>query len=339
MSSRLWLSPRAGNRLCKHGRMPPANTYTKPLNAEQVRKLRVILEERGWAFEKKDWAIYAAKKAGVNVVVYEKGPKVVVQGKGLEEFVEFILEPEILGVAELGYEEVTNSDMYSPHFGIDESGKGDFFGPLVIAGVYTDAGIARELIAAGVQDSKAIGSDARIRDLAEVIRSTPGISWEIVSMGPEKYNHLYGEAGNLNKLLAWGHSTVIEQLLKQRPDCPRALSDQFAHESVLKKALGPGGKRIQLDQRTKGESDVAVAAASILARERFISWMSEASARLGLTLPRGATVVKPVAKQILAARGADFLPRVCKVHFKTYREVLGLPPLDKPVNKWVRRKS
>ncbi len=319
--------------------MPVPNTYTKPLTMEQVRKLRGILEERGFAFEKKEWALFAAKKGSVNVVVYEKGPKVVVQGKGLGEFVEFILEPEVLGVAELGYEEVTQPEMYAPHFGIDESGKGDFFGPLVIAGVYTDAEIARELIAAGVQDSKAIGSDAKIRSLAEVVRSTPGVAYEIVSLGPERYNHLYGEAGNLNRLLAWGHSTVIEQLLKQRPDCPRALSDQFAHESVLKKALGPGGKKIQLDQRTKGESDVAVAAASILARERFIDWMAEASARLGITLPRGATIVKPVAKQILAARGVDFLPRVCKVHFKTYREVMGLPPLEKPVNRWTKRKT
>jgi ribonuclease HIII len=228
--------------------------------------------------------------------------------------------------------------MFTPHFGIDESGKGDFFGPLVIAGVYTDAEITRELMAAGVQDSKAIGSDARIRSLAEVIRATPGVAYEIVSLGPEKYNHLYGEWKNLNRLLAWGHSTVIEQLLKQRPDCPRTLSDQFAHESVLRKALGAGGKQIQLDQRTKGESDVAVAAASILARERFIDWMGEASARLGLELPRGATIVKPVAKQILAARGEDFLPRVCKVHFKTYREVMGLPPLEKPVNRWSKRK-
>ncbi|MES2709138.1 MAG: ribonuclease HIII [Verrucomicrobiota bacterium] len=317
---------------------PTPNTYTRPITAVQAQKLRALLEERGFAFEKKEYSIFAAKKDLVNVVVYEKGPKIVVQGKGLADFVEFILEPEILGVAELGYEEVTKSEMYTPHFGIDESGKGDFFGPLVIAGVYTDADVARRLLAAGVQDSKAITSDARIRSLADVIRATPGVEWEIVSMGPERYNHLYEEAGNLNRLLAWGHSTAIENLLKKRPDCPRALSDQFAHESVLKKALGPGGKRIQLDQRTKGESDIAVAAASILARERFIDWMSVASGKLGITLPRGATVVKPVAHQLIKARGAEFLPRVCKMHFKTAREVLGLPPLEKPVSKWVRRK-
>lgn len=314
------------------------NTYTKAMTEAQAEKLRGILEGRGWMLEEKEWAIFSAWKGRLTVVVYEKGPKIVVQGKGWEEFVQFILEPEVLGVAELGYEEVTQAEMYAPHLGIDESGKGDFFGPLVIAGVYTDAVITRELVAAGVQDSKAIASDARIRSLAEAVRGTPGVAWEIVSLGPERYNQLYEESGNLNKLLAWGHSTVIEQLLKQRPDCPRALSDQFAHESVLKKAMGPSGKKIVLEQRTKGESDIAVAAASILARERFIDWMDEASARLGIRLPRGAGEVKPIAKQIIAARGADFLNRVCKTHFKTWREIMGLPPIVKPFNKWARKK-
>ncbi|MDB6134494.1 MAG: Ribonuclease [Verrucomicrobiales bacterium] len=317
---------------------PTPNTYTRLITADQARKLHALLEERGFTFEKKDYTIFAAKRDQVNVAVYEKGPKILVQGKGLADFVEFILEPEILGVAELGYEEVTKPEMYTPHFGIDESGKGDFFGPLVIAGVYTDSDVARRLVAAGVQDSKAITSDARIRALADTVRATSGVEWDVVSMGPERYNHLYGEAGNLNRLLAWGHSTVIENLLKKRPDCPRALSDQFAHESVLKKALGPGGRAIRLDQRTKGESDVAVAAASILARERFIDWMDVASKKLGISLPRGATSVKPAAHQLIKARGADFLPRVCKMHFKTAREVLGLPPLEKPISKWVRRK-
>ena len=323
------------------GAVSPAakpNVYTRPLTAAQAQTLRDLLLERGYTFEKKDYTLYAARKDRLTVVVYEKGPKVVVQGKGLEDFVEFLLEPEVLGAAEIGYAEVLKPEMYEPHFGIDESGKGDFFGPLVIAGVYTDKEIARELIAAGVQDSKAITSDARIRQLAEVIRDTPGIAIQVVSLGPERYNHLYTEAKNLNRLLAWGHSNVIEGLLKLRPDCPRALSDQFAHESVLKKALGPGGQRIILEQRTKGESDVAVAAASILARERFIDWMAEASARLGLTLPRGATSVKAVGRQLLAARGPEFLPKVCKMHFKTAYEVQGLPVPEKPESKWFRKK-
>ena len=303
------------------------NSYTAPLTLLQVEKLRRLLRERGWTFEEKEYTHYAARKDKTTVAVYQKGPKVLVQGRGTGEFVEFLLEPEILGEARAGYEEVHQPEMFAPHFGIDESGKGDFFGPLVIAGVFVDAAVARALLAAGVQDSKAISSDARIRQLAEAVRATPGVALEVISMGPERYNDLYGKFRNLNRLLAWGHSRVIEALLAQRPDCPRALSDQFAHESVLRRALGPRAKDsgMILEQRTKGESDVAVAAASILARERFIDWMDEASRRLGVKLPRGASQVKGIAAQLVAARGADFLTKVAKTHFKTARQVLGLP--------------
>lgn len=314
---------------------PQPRVYTRVITASQAEALRQLLTARGWSFHEKDYTLFEARHGKTVVTVYSKGPKVVVQGREAPEFIEFVLEPEILGVAELGYEEVSNPAMFEPHFGIDESGKGDFFGPLVIAGVYTDASIARALLNAGIQDSKAVSSDARIRALADAIRNTPGADFEIVSLGPERYNHLYGESGNLNRLLAWGHSQVIERLLARRPDCPRALSDQFAHERVLQNALGPAGRRITLEQRTKGESDIAVAAASILARERFLNWMKEASSRLGFTLPRGATSVKAVATRLLNERGPDFLPKVCKMHFATAREVLGLPPL--PKRQWTGR--
>jgi len=312
------------------------HSYTRPLTELQAARLREVLTERGWKFEPKEYTLFAARKDKVTVAVYTKGPKVLVQGKGLEEFVTFLLEPEVLGVAEMGYEEVHQPEMFAPHFGIDESGKGDFFGPLVIAGVYTDRDIAHALRAAGVQDSKAITSDARIRSLADTIRATPGVASEVVSMGPDRYNTLYPKFKSLNRLLAWGHSRVIESLLEQRPDCPRALSDQFAEASVLQKALGPRAKSsgMTLDQRTKGESDVAVAAASILARERFINWMQEASTRLGVTLPRGATSVKSAASQIIADRGRDFLGKVAKMHFRTAFEVLGLPVPEK--KEWKR---
>jgi ribonuclease HIII len=312
------------------------HSYTRPLTELQAGRLREVLTERGWQFEQKEHTLFAARKDKTTVAVYCKGPKVLVQGKGLEDFVTFLLEPEVLGVAELGYEEVHNSAMFAPHFGIDESGKGDFFGPLVIAGVYTDREIAHRLREAGVQDSKAISSDTRIRALADEIRAAPGIAMEVVSMGPERYNALYPKFKSLNRLLAWGHSRVIEALLEKRPECPRALSDQFAEESVLQKALGPRSKGNQfvLEQRTKGESDIAVAAASILARERFIDWMREASERLGVTLPRGATSVKAVASEIVASRGAEFLGKIAKMHFRTAFEVLGLPVPEK--REWQR---
>ena len=312
------------------------NSYTRAITHSQAKTLMSLLESRGWTFEPKEYTIYAARKDKTTLAVYEKGPKILVQGKGAAEFVEFLLEPEILGVAELGYAEVHQPEMFQPHIGVDESGKGDFFGPLVIAGVYVDATSAKSLQAAGVQDSKAISSDKRIRDLAEVIRNTPRALHDIVSIGPERYNEVYQKAGNLNRLLAWGHARVIENLLERQPDCPRALSDQFAHESVLKKALLAKGKTIKLDQRTKGESDIAVAAASILARERFINWLEEASRRLGITLPRGASnkLITDIGQQLTTQRGNDFLPKVGKMHFRNSYRILGLPePVKEPFKR------
>ena len=260
----------------------PLITYTALLTREQVEALRRLLEEGGFEFSSKPYTLFFARKNKLSVAVYEKGPKLLLQGKGIEDFVSFELEPKIFGEARLGYEEVHSPEMFEPHFGIDESGKGDFFGPLVIAGAYTDRQITRRFLENGTQDSKRIGSDARIHALAKMIRQTPGVVFDIVLIGPERYNGLYEKFGNLNSLLGWGHARVIENLLAKRPDCPRALSDKFADVRVIEKALLQHGRHIQLEQRTKAESDLAVAAASILAREAFIDWLERSGKQLGL---------------------------------------------------------
>ena len=189
--------------------------------------------DQGFEFIPKPYTVFAAKKGKLNVSVYEKGPKVLIQGKDTEDFIRFTLEPLVTGEAKLGYEEIADPEHFAPHFGIDESGKGDFFGPLVIAGVYTDAEITRSLIGAGIMDSKRITTPAAIRKLAAVIKATPGIEFDVIALRPEKYNELYASFRNLNRMLAWGHATVIEELAKKKPDCPRALSDQFARAEIL----------------------------------------------------------------------------------------------------------
>jgi ribonuclease HIII len=236
--------------------------------------------------------------------------------------VSFELEPKILGEARLGYEEVHTPEMFDPHFGIDESGKGDFFGPLVIAGVFTDRAVARAFIDGGIQDSKRIGSDARIHELAKTIRQTTGVVFDVVLIGPERYNDLYEKFANLNSLLGWGHARVIENLLEKKPDCGRALSDKFADASVIERALLQHGQQIRLEQRTKAESDIAVAAASILARETFIDWLERAGKRLGLPLGRGvSTPIKETARRIVEQAGPSALRQFAKVHFRTAHEV------------------
>ena len=307
------------------------NSYTIAIQPAQAEALRKLLRYQGFEFVERPYTIFFAQKAKLSVAVYEKGPKVVVQGKETEDFVRFHLEPEILKEARIGYEEVLNPEMFEPHFGIDESGKGDFFGPLVIAGAYVDRDIARHLLNLGVTDSKRISSDNRIHQLADEISRTPGLVSNVVLIGPEKYNQLYEKFANLNDLLAWGHARVIENLLQRRPDCKRSLSDKFANEKVIERALLKQAREIQIDQRTKAESDIAVAAASILARDKFVRWLENRSKVLGVQLPKGVSAaVKSAAKTVLQNGGRNSLGTIAKMHFKTAIEVLAESPQNGP---------
>ena len=316
------------------------NSYTHALTNEQTTKLRALLSELGFEFSPKQYTLFFAQKNKLSVAVYEKGPKVLVQGRNVEEFVQFELEPKILGEAKLGYEEVHSPEMFEPHFGVDESGKGDFFGPLVISGVYVDRGIGRKLFDAGVVDSKRIGSDARIRALADTIRKSSQDLVETVLIGPAKYNELYEKFGNLNKLLGWGHARVIENLLARKPTCPRSLSDQFADARVIEQSLLRHGRKIAIEQRPRAESDIAVAAASIVAREAFINWLERKSKELGLRLERGVSPsVKENARKLVEMNGSDALREVAKVHFRTAHEIAPNDyPAPPPRANWQSRK-
>ncbi len=291
------------------------------MDAQQAEQLRHILEQQNWELDTIPYARYRARKNKTTVTAYESG-KVTVQGRETAELVQFYIEPEILKEARFGYEaemaQVEHPDMFEPHAGIDESGKGDFFGPMVIACVYVDQESGLKLVEAGVQDSKAIKSDKRITMLAQEIRKIVRGRYSLVRIGPGSYNRMYQNMRNVNRLLAWGHARALENLLEKVPECPRALSDQFARKSEVLNALKERGQRIQLDQRPKAESDIAVAAASILARKGFIDQMAELGDVAGCTLPRGASKqVLATAANVIQRLGEERLGEFAKLHFRT----------------------
>jgi ribonuclease HIII len=256
-----------------------SHTYT--LNPAQVKALRGVLEERSFEFSDLEYGHFKAVRGKCSVAAYHSG-KVVVQGKDSREFLEFHFEPRVLGEARLGYEEVHHPDHYEPHLGIDEAGKGDFFGPLVVAGACVDRESVHALLEAGVCDSKRIGSDKRAEELSDAVEEILGRRRiEVLAMGPQRYGELYESFGNLNRLLAWGHGKVIQLLAERNPAVPRALSDQFAHPSLIQRELGKKGVKIKLEQRTKAESDPAVAAASVLARAAFVRGLRKLGERVG----------------------------------------------------------
>jgi len=212
-----------------------------------------------------------------------------------------------------------------PIIGTDESGKGDYFGPLVSAGVYVDEQSARDLIECGVKDSKKL-SDSRNLELAwEIARICKG-RFAIIEISPEKYNDLYEqfrkEKKKLNTLLAWGHAKAIEEILL-KVDCKVAIADQFGDESFILGKLQEKGKKLKLIQMHKAEQNMAVAAASILARARFLEKLSKLSNEYKIDLPKGAsqTVIEN-AKRVVNMYGKETLRKVAKLHFKTTTAVV-----------------
>ena len=314
--------------------------HTGKLTDDQASALQAALVARNWQPRTVPYARFAFESDTANIVFYESG-KLVVQGRGTQEFVEFVLEPEILQQAKLGYETVLNPDLLLPRFGVDESGKGDFFGPLCIAGVYVNEAVINSWKDIGIRDSKNISSDKKIADLAKLIRETPGCVVDSVVVGNEAYNRLYEKMKCVNTLLAWGHARVIENLMGKRyqmnPPPVKAISDQFAaSKSVIEKALMAQGKEIQLVQRHKAEEDIAVAAASILARDEFVKGIAKLESQFAMKFPKGAgDLVDKAAKEFVETRGAGELQRVSKLHFRTALRAQGLP--EPPKTEWRKR--
>lgn len=206
------------------------------------------------------------------------------------------------------------------YIGVDESGKGDFFGPLVIAGFLVNPEIREKLQKLEVRDSKSI-SDNKIKKTAEAIQAEFSGYYELVKIYPEKYNQLYSKIKNLNTLLAWGHSRCIENILL-RQKATIAICDQFGNENYIRSALMKEGKQIDLIQTHNAERFIGVAAASILARNVFLEWFEKTEKELGFKVPRGTNqMVKETARKISIMMGKDSLIKYVKIHFKTMNEL------------------
>lgn len=293
----------------------PSGPFVTQLDLTLAGRLRAGLEERGFSLSQPAHTLFSGRKSGITCTLYTSG-KLVVQGKEMQEFIEFFLEPEIL--ERLSYTAGHLEQDQGARMGGDEAGKGDFFGPLVIAAVFANAEGIELLWEWGVKDSKQMG-DKRICELSKQIRSR--FSYHILRLNPIKYNELYEKFGNLNTLLAWGHAATLASL-QEKTGCTRAIVDQFASPHVLERAVQRKAPGIALEQRTKGESDIVVAAASILARCSFVEGLEELSTACGTPLPKGAgSPVLTTGRLLFKKGGPPLLRTVAKTHFKTYGEI------------------
>jgi ribonuclease HIII len=291
------------------------------LPAGKFEELKDYLKRVGFSFEDRPNQLFLARAPDLVVSLYASG-KVVIAGKDrtLEREVRWYLSK--LGAIGEALPEKLEALKGRTRIGTDEAGKGDYFGPLVVAGVVLDERAEKEAMATGVRDSKAL-SDAFALDLSFKVREVAGRgNSELLRIFPEKYNEMYSKMGNVNHILAWAHARVIEVLLGARPDCRLVVVDQFSARS-LEAALSDRGRSAELVQSVRGERDAAVACASILARAGFLDGISKLGDQFGTAFPKGAAAVVPCAREFVKERGAEHLGLVAKLHFRTTQKVLG----------------
>lgn len=289
--------------------------FSATIDLSLADKLKRDLLAQEFEFSKPPYTIFSAKKKGISCTLYESG-KITVQGKEMGAFIEFYLEPEILKEFRFSHP-AANLDL-TPRIGLDEAGKGDYFGPLCIAGLYADEAGIRQLLEWGVRDSKRLGDETLLK-MAKKIRSAH--AYTVIRLFPAKYNELHAKFKNLNRLLAWAHTAALADL-SQKTGCKSAILDQFADKHVVEKQMQQKKLDIALTQKVRGEEDLVVAGASILARAAFLEGMEQLSQEYGLKLPKGASqIVKDTARTFLAKFGKDALAKVAKTHFKTTLEL------------------
>ncbi len=314
--------------------LPKKTSFTYELDNNQQELLLGIMVNGNYRKREVPYSLYSIEGDKFNATLYAKEKhgkrKLCVQGSKAEDFVMFQLEPIVLGAAEVGYEKELHPELYSAHAGSDESGKGDFFGPLVVCCAYTDEKLSEEMIKLGVKDCKQM-TDKAVLTVGSKLRQLLGPNgYAVVKLGNAAYNRLYSKIKNINRMLAWAHGAAIEDLLTKRQNCDRVVVDQFAPtETTILRALKELGRKAKVEQRHKAESDIAVAAASVIARELFIRACqdmtkecfgegSEDKIPLGSSDPK----VRELAEKMVEQHGPIWLMNHCKAHFQTTDKVL-----------------
>ncbi len=269
---------------------------------EDKDKLFLWLKDRGFSFKDKEYAFFKAEKDGISLIFYKSG-KLLIQGKRAEDLYDNI-RSEFFEKRE------------SAWMGTDEAGKGDYFGPLVVAGVVVWPDDENYLLKMGIKDSKRL-SPAKIKELAGLIKKS--FLYEVLIVSPEKYNILYEKRKNLNHILRDAHIEIIKKLSKKAP-ISRVVVDKFSKNSKISDYFR---EKVKIEEIVGGERDVACAASSILARYTFEREMVNMSARYRFEFPKGSgKKVRDALLLFLNRFPKEELKKVAKLHFKLTREVL-----------------
>ncbi|MCF8242001.1 MAG: ribonuclease HIII [Melioribacteraceae bacterium] len=269
--------------------------------------------------EKKQYHYQFEVRSGnekIKILVYfgKKGVKTLLQGNNQSPLYQEINDI-VTGNFLLNFKQ-TDFDEPAEYIGSDETGKGDFFGPLVTAAVFVNKEDSKILKSFGVRDSKEL-SAVQIEQTAKKTLSVIKDKYEVVLISPEKYNQLYEKFQNINKILKWSHKTAIMNLIK-RHKANTVIIDKFTRRGIdLQNELI--GKEII--ETSKAERYTAVAAASIIARQKFDGWFLRKK-REGFDLPKGSSNnTEDIARELIQNNPNIDLSKLAKLHFKTYKKI------------------
>lgn len=294
-------------------------TFVCQLTKPQIFKLKEYLENQDYQFTEEKYTFLKAHNQKLEITVFLKG-KLIIEGLETKEFVEQILEPKIL--ADKRYiPDKKGNFQFRERIGVNEIGRNDYFGPLVITSIYMNKK-SFDALAPYDDFKKDVRrlSHEKTFQLSEIIKKN--CRYSIVTIGPERYNELFEKMGDMDRLLAWGHSRAIENILF-KVECDHVIVNQFGDKNLIIDALMKKGKTIRLRQQHNAENDIAVAAAAIVSRAEAIMRMEQLGEEVKMELIRGNnTKVEKMAKELINRDGAAVLVKVCKLHFATTKRVI-----------------
>ncbi|MFH0946698.1 MAG: ribonuclease HIII [Planctomycetota bacterium] len=280
-------------------------------------RIRAQLEQDGFRLGSAPYATFEAVGSDVRVTYYPKKQKLLLQGNGTGGLL--VRLSELLGPPPEDRSEPADHQIEETTIGSDESGKGDYFGSLVVAGCRVEPKDLPWIEKMGVKDSKLASRHAILMLEGRILDR---LETAVVELEPVEYGRRHEETGNVNRILGEAHARVIRELRKSG-GCNRAVVDRFGGEHLVRDALGRAGKNLTLIQIPRAEANPAVACASFIARARFLRSLERLSDEVGVDLLPGASrEVEDCARKVAAVGGRELLARVAKMHFKTTQRVL-----------------
>ncbi len=279
--------------------MPPISLE---LDKSEIEELKNYIEKIGLkkVRPKTEYELLRIKDGKISIVVYTSG-KVVHNGtKGSQQVIDAILKKE---------------KIYDYIIGSDEAGKGEWYGPLVVEGVALTPELIMECRRMGVRDSKSI-AEKQLMNLAQKLVKQK-FPRKLVILKPEVYNSKYkefqNEGKNLNDMLAWAHSAAIKDLLKEiKFNNAKVVIDKFDFQKTEYRLSSVDRTNLEIIQKTKGESEISVALASIIAKHIFENEVDKLNKKYKIDLRK----IKP------AEIDPKILPLVAKLHFKNVKKHL-----------------